>query len=303
MKKHLIEFFYFSRPERRGIVVVLALGALGWLLPDWVSPSRPLAAWTALELQWIKASQDTLGNAPMASRVTVVDTTPNPIKRFRIDPHQVDQDELVRWGVPLRLARTWVNYVAHGGRFFETNDLRKLYGMTDTLFAELAPWIILPDRTRASKKNPGGGQYENASSPIDINQADSATWTTLRGIGPVLARRIVRFRDRLGGFSSIDQVGETYGLPDSVFQAFRSVLVLQTPHWGRIPINSASIEQLAAHPYCNYRQARAIVAYRETHQGLASPEELWRIHGLDSSTVQRLLPYVSLSGPPLPSPD
>lgn len=301
MKKQLTDFFYFSRSERRGIVVLLALGSLGWMLPKWVSPSRPPAAWAALELQWIKVSQDTPGNVHVVSKGTAIDTTPT--KRFRIDPHQVNQEELVQWGIPLRLARTWVNYVAHGGHFFQTKDLRKLYGMTDTLFAELAPWIVLPDPTRGGQKNPREGQYEKASRLIDINRADSATWTTLRGIGPVLARRIVRFRDQLGGFSSVDQVGETYGLSDSVFQSFRSALVLQTPHWGRIAINSASIEQLAAHPYCSYRQARAIVAYRETHQRLATPEELWRIHALDSTTVHRLLPYVSLTGPSLPSPD
>lgn len=129
---------------------------------------------------------------------------------------------------------------------------------------------------------------------IRINQATPEEWARLRGIGEVLSRRIVRFRDKMGGFANIDQVGQTYGLADSVFQQIRPQLRLSRPH-RRWAVNELSAEELAEHPYISQRQAKALVSYREQSGSFRSLEAFQRLRVFSPEEHQRLAPYLDLS--------
>lgn len=96
---------------------------------------------------------------------------------------------------------------------------------------------------------------------VDINRSEEADWDALRGIGPYYARKILFFREKLGGFYSVDQVGETYGLPDSVFQSIRPFLD-PSPVYRKILVNEATEEEMNAHPYISFKQARWIASNR-----------------------------------------
>jgi competence protein ComEA len=96
---------------------------------------------------------------------------------------------------------------------------------------------------------------------VDINRASAEDWQRLYGIGPVLSDRIIRFRDKLGGFSTVEQVRETYGLPDSTFENIYDQLEL-SPIFRPLAVNRLGWEELSGHPYLDRRQAQAIVAYR-----------------------------------------
>ncbi|MBX2816014.1 MAG: helix-hairpin-helix domain-containing protein [Saprospiraceae bacterium] len=126
---------------------------------------------------------------------------------------------------------------------------------------------------------------------IDINQANAYRWQQLRGIGPYYSRKIMNFRTKLGGFSSIEQVGDTYGLPDSVFLAIRSQLVF-SPITQKIAINMSSSEDLAKHPYIRLKDARILVHYRKNHGAYTGINDLYSIQAFDSSFVKRLSPYL-----------
>ncbi|RMF31225.1 MAG: helix-hairpin-helix domain-containing protein, partial [Bacteroidetes bacterium] len=128
---------------------------------------------------------------------------------------------------------------------------------------------------------------------LDINRSSEEDWQRLRGIGPTYARRIVHFREKLGGFSSIEQVGETYNLPDSVFQKIRPHLQ-PSPIFRPLPLNRADFETLNAHPYIRYRQARFLVRYREQHGPIPNAAAFRKAaYGVFSeSEIERLLPYL-----------
>jgi competence protein ComEA len=127
---------------------------------------------------------------------------------------------------------------------------------------------------------------------IDINTADSTAWTTLPGIGPVLAARIIRFRNKLGGFYAISQVKETYGLPDSTFVKIQSSLQLNTVSLNNLDINLLDEQSLAKHPYIRYKLARLIVLYRNNNGPFRSTEELLGIPLVDDSIYRKLEPYI-----------
>ncbi|RYY08839.1 MAG: helix-hairpin-helix domain-containing protein, partial [Chitinophagaceae bacterium] len=132
--------------------------------------------------------------------------------------------------------------------------------------------------------------------PVSINSADSAAWVALPGIGATLAGRILRFRSRLGGFTSIDQVGETWGLPDSSFQKIRPYLIFSSAdRLRKVNLNSASLEELRAHPYIRWNLAKVIIEYRKRHGPFQSFADLRKIEILPDSVFQRVHPYLTIN--------
>lgn len=146
---------------------------------------------------------------------------------------------------------------------------------------------------QASKreKRPIATQVKSYSR-IDINAADSAAWKQFRGIGPVLASRIIKFRDKLGGFVAIEQVAETYGLPDSVYRAAVPYLYLEKAHQ-KLDLNQADLKTLVAHPYIEYPLALGIVRLREKTGKLEQEEQLFEKFPEWEAQIRKLLPYIS----------
>jgi len=134
---------------------------------------------------------------------------------------------------------------------------------------------------------------------IDINRADSAAWESLKGIGPVLAARIIRFRDKLGGFYAISQIRETYGLPDSTFNKIQPYLRLNAVSLKKLDLNSADEQTLAQHPYIRYKLARLIVLYRSNNGPFSQPADLLGIPLVDDSIYRKIEHYIKTEKPPI----
>lgn len=134
--------------------------------------------------------------------------------------------------------------------------------------------------------------YKPKYTTVDINSADTAAFIALPGIGSKLALRIVTFRDKLGGFYSIDQLSETYGLSDSVFQKIKQYLRFQSNSFKKININTATLDELKQHPYIRYNLARLIVAYRTEHGSFSSAGDLQKMSFMTDSIYHKLKPYL-----------
>jgi competence ComEA-like helix-hairpin-helix protein len=159
----------------------------------------------------------------------------------------------------------------------------------------LIPFVRIAD---TSKKPFQMKEYtkEKAKKPrfIEINTASQEEWESLKGIGPALAARILKFKEKLGGFISVEQVGETYGLPDSVFQQIRPHLTNQIPSVSLLNINELNEEALGKHPYIRYKTARAIIRYREQHGSFQSLSDLEKIEGITPEVREKMIPYLTL---------
>ena len=115
------------------------------------------------------------------------------------------------------------------------------------------------------------------------------------GIGSKLAQRIITFRDRLGGFYSIEQIKETYGLPDSTFQKIKPKLLLGNPAVKKININTASLDEMKTHPYLRYVLANAIVQYRTQHGNFSTVGDIKKIMAITDDIFNKVSPYLSLN--------
>jgi competence protein ComEA len=224
-------------------------------------------------------------------------------ENFPFDPNTATEQTLKQLGLSDAAVRNILKYRAKGGRFYAAKDINKIYGIDKKRASELEPYIqINPqneevaaedtpmDENRSStlKKN----KTTNWTPPtIDINESEADDWQKLKGIGPSYAQRIIRFREALGGFVTVDQVAQAYQLPDSTFQQIKPFLKA-SPIYRKLPINEADAASLKAHPYLNWKQARAIANYRLQHGDYQRAEDLKKVKLLPPELVERLEPYL-----------
>jgi len=210
------------------------------------------------------------------------------------NPNDLTKEEWVKIGLSERQAGSVLNYLKKGGRFKTKKDVLKIYGMNDKLYSQLLPYIDLPDSfSRNSftfeKKN------QKVVSKVDVNTADSVSLEKLRGIGSVLASRIVRYRERLGGFVSLEQLKEVYGLNDTLFRLIEPQVFLTSPPDIRfVKLNSDSFPTLSSHPYIGRKLAGMILNYRKQHERFNNTDELKNLPLLTDEIFRKLAPYLKV---------
>ena len=156
-----------------------------------------------------------------------------------------------------------------------------------------------PTFARNENKTKNLPSLENKSEPKekkpislrDLNAATIQELQVVRGIGPSFSKRIVKFRDLLGGFHSEEQLKEVYGLPEETVDELAKHFVVQSQPKA-ISINSDSAKVLAAHPYISYDLAWIIINYRKQNGDIRSSEDLRKIKALDEETFIKLKPYL-----------
>jgi DNA uptake protein ComE-like DNA-binding protein len=214
---------------------------------------------------------------------------------FTFDPNTASRDDLKSLGFSDRLSHRIMNYRTKGGKFKVKRDLRKLYGMDSILMARLYSYIDLPENVNSTgtKRNPVVSPVRSVR--FDLNLADTAQLIQLYGIGPKLSRRILTYRDRLGGFISQDQLTEVYGLDSVVINQLKKRTFIREDFRPRqINVNSADEKELRSLPYIKHHLAKSIAAYRFQHGDYASIEELGQIALMDASTFQKIKPYLTV---------
>jgi competence protein ComEA len=312
-------YFSFTKKERTGIMVMIFLIIILFLLPNFIpsnfsSPDEKTFASFKQELAKleIRTSTDSMGNR-MSYHATGKAADDNNKSLFYFDPNTINAAAWKNLGIKDRTILTIQRYISKGGRFRRADDLHKIYGIHEDEFSRLAPYVRIrnegaanaehkpyvreskhdksfPDSTRKSfsrKRDP--------TQAIDINAADTTSFIAFRGIGSKLAMRIVTFRDRLGGFYSVAQLAETYGLPDSVFQHIKPFLTVRLDAVNKIDINAADVNTLKKHPYIRWNLAKAIVAYRQQHGPFMNVADLERLNVLDAADLQKIVPYLKLA--------
>lgn len=215
---------------------------------------------------------------------------------FAFDPNTATVAELRQLGLSERLANNLLRYRDKGGRFRKPEDLQRLYGLAPADYERLRPFVQIAGGTDKKEALPAAPPLALPPPLLDVNVADAAAWERLRGIGPALSRRIIGFRDRLGGFSSLAQIAETYGLPDSTYRQLLPQLQW-SPVYRPLLINVYGVEELSRHPYLDKRSAAAIVHYRNQHGPFRQAGDVGNVLALDKATVDKLMPYISCASP------
>lgn len=229
--------------------------------------------------------------------------------RFKFDPNTVSAGELQNLGFKKYIAARIIKYRSSGGKFRYKEDLSKIYGIDTVLVKSLWNEISLPEKVgrvwemrdekmeRKEGVRQSGLNHMNVPCKpvlIDLNTADTTTLILLPGIGSKLAKRIVDFRERLGGFYSLEQLKEVYGLRPETIEVITPRLVPDLSPVRIFDVNKATFEELVKHPYVSRNLASAILNYRHQHGNYKSLEDLRKIAILDDVTFKKLINYIKL---------
>ncbi|MBR1513028.1 MAG: helix-hairpin-helix domain-containing protein [Bacteroidales bacterium] len=194
---------------------------------------------------------------------------------FPFNPNTLTEEEWQKMGLTDRQIRNIMNYQAKGGKFYSKSDLGKLYTISEEEFAQLEPFIVLPEVSRSTKTNPYTKKAENQSAEekskpekkpipiVDLNTVDSTTLVELPQIGGYTAARIIAFREKLGGFIDKEQLRDVKGMDAERFATIQPYINIGATELRKLDVNRADFKTLVNHPYLNYEQVKRIVNQRE----------------------------------------
>lgn len=313
-KQSIGEYFQFTRKDRIATLIIALVLLVTFFLPEMVE-KRFMAKETLTDTTWISALQKL--ETPKSAQAEdsrerdnkdynkyVYDRTADGYNNgegkelFSFDPNTISAEGWRKLGVREKTIGTIQKYLAKGGHFRKPEDLLKVYGMPPGKYEQLKSYIHIDVQAPhlPGLPRPDGKPMRSFSKEIkaiDINTGDSAAFEALPGIGSTLAMRIIRFREKLGGFHSLLQVKETFGLEDSTFQKIKGFLLLQDGgNTRKIDLNNATLNELGSHPYIRYKLANVIIQYRNQHGPFTSADDLKKIDPIDKITFEKIRPYL-----------
>jgi len=306
MQEHINAFFSFSRSERRGIFLLIGIlftCELGFYLiahlesPIYVPDAKTLAELRNFEDSMLKIdvnlSQENrfsyernASNAPFKKR---------SINYFPFDPNTLNEEGWQKLGFSEKQTRIILNYRNSGKQFRSVEDLERVFVIGKEGAQRLAPYAkfnALIEDSSKSKKYTAQNRYKPILKTIELNSADTLELTELRGIGPSWALRIVRYRDRLGGYITLNQLFDLRGMSDTLMDKIAPQLVIDTTLVMKLNVNEADVESLRNHPYIHSNLANSIVNYRLKHGPYKSVNALLQLRNLKEEDLIRLRPYI-----------
>lgn len=234
------------------------------------------------------------------------------------DPNKLTADDWEARGVPHFVAGRIVKYREAAGGFKTKTQVKKMYGLTDSVYQRLAPFIQLPDEAprrerpayTAGSPEPDGKfpPFASAGStpgkfphkprnlqPFDLNAADTTQLMQIRGIGAGRAKWVVKYRNQLGGYLREEQLNEIFVLRDAPdlrdsLKKYTFITPGFTPK--SVNVNTASFDELCLQPYIGKPRARLIVAYRQQHGPFKRVEDLEQIPILKAEDWEKMRPYL-----------
>lgn len=222
------------------------------------------------------------------------------IHMHMFDPNTADSSTLVHLGFKPWQAKNILKYRAKGGRYSKAEDIKRLYGMTDSMYQALRPYISIV-REQLDSVEQDTMKMDSLAKRVSINKdtilnlrtADTTELKMIRGIGSYRARQIVRYREQLGGFVRVEQVMEVTGMDQMVEDSVLRWFVLDSVVVEKIRVNHVSAQRLSKHPYLRFEQAKAIYELRRKKIRLNSVNDLESIDCIDEKTLEKISPYLN----------
>ena len=295
------DFFYYTKSERRA-VYALCIGIALLLVAIWMVPdtSKSLLAETpgvdSVALKSFEKEVQSKSYSKREKKRFVADEIPMSLTAF--DPNMADSIELSRLGLPVYVVRNILKYRQKGGRFKTPESFSRIYGLEPDLFERLKPYIRIAEPKVAEAKKVDtiavrkvvekkAFKYPEGTL-VDVNGADTTELKKIPGIGSGIAKAIVSYRSRLGGFYALEQLAEIEYMTPTLMKWFK----LEEPVVRPLKVNEAGLETLRSHPYLNFYQAKVIIEHRRKKGKLKSLSQLSLYEEFTEKDLERLSAYL-----------
>lgn len=300
MNKRKRIYFVMTAEQWLGVVVlvVLVVGTL-MVVKRFQPPKEDETVWvndsTKSQFADYQEKQDSIRKAQWRRQRDTI-----AIRMQVFDPNTADSSTLVHLGFKPWQAKNMVKYRAAGGRYRKPEDLKKLYGMTDSMFQALTPYIYIAREEVDSvavdslrKDSLPRWKEENKDTILNLRTADTVELKMIHGIGSYRARQIVRYREQLGGFVSVEQVLEAKGMENVDADSLLAHFWIDSVKIEPMNVNSVGVQRLSRHPYLRFEQAQAIYELRRKKIRLDSIQQLQQIECISAETLEKIAPYLN----------
>lgn len=215
------------------------------------------------------------------TKYTEQNNTNNP-KLFRFDPNSVSIDQMKQLGFSENLISELSTFRKNGGKFYKRKDFKNLNNVNDSTYNRYKYLIVF-------STNPLEGLK------FELNSVDTNDLMKLPGIGSVIAQRIIKYRNKLGGFYKINQLKEVYGLPEETYTKIKAYLTVDESKIKKININFAGFKTIISHPYFDKKTTVAILNFRKKNGFFTSIEQLEKENILNKEQFEKVKKYISVN--------
>jgi DNA uptake protein ComE-like DNA-binding protein len=303
MKNFIRDYFTFNRRERNGVFVLVGIISL---LVFYLSISSHFVEQEAVDDSAFKKEAEEFMLSLKAASPQQEEEQPEEVEgkvfqkrtmavRFNFDPNGLSDKDWRRLGLSEKQVRSIRNYEKKGGTFRRKEDLQKMYCIPEEQYRSLEPYISIPERKENEAVFVPEKSAVIAAKPVtilvELNAADSAQLTTLKGIGPFYAKTIIRYRNSIGGFHSKEQLLEVWKFDPEKYAAIENSIMVDATKIRKININTCEAAALK-NPYLNWNAANAIINYRKTHGRYKSVDEIRLTDLVDEETYRKIVPYL-----------
>ncbi|MGE5355504.1 MAG: helix-hairpin-helix domain-containing protein [Deltaproteobacteria bacterium] len=305
----------FNDKERKGvillIIILLVFIMISWM-KTWNFSSAKVEGLNQVEHKFIELSKLRINSQNNKyrnheyelnsySRSKYHEEQGKEIEVALFDPNSVTAEQLMKMGVSKKAANNWQKYLQKGGRFYRKEDIGKIFGITPNVYHLLLNYVVIDP---AAKKSITRDSFEIAKHIsksnetvkkkilIELNTSTDLELLELNGIGEKLSARIIKYRDKLGGFVKTEQLLEVYGLPPETFQSIKDQVFVDSRMLKKIKINLADAYILYSFPYIARREAYQIVNYRKQHGNFRNIDDLRKIKSLNDDFILKIEPYL-----------
>jgi len=305
MLERVKSYFRHYRSERRGVIVlaIILLLALAGVEVFRLVYEPEIEKIDVVILNEI-APQEAESELPSVNEVE--------IERFKFNPNTLSDSGYAALGFSEKEIKTLRNYQAAGASFEIKRDFSKLFFIDEKEYSELEAYIDLPEvrpeKTYAHTftqrdESPKVKWSDTAQTDLyrfkeftcDLNTADTNELKRLNGIGSFYARKIIEYREELGGYHSLSQLLELWEMTPEKIDKFASQVKLDPSEIRQINVNTASAHELSQHPYFSFGEANKIVLKREERGTFADSKSFCSSGLLDADLCRKLVPYLNFS--------
>ncbi len=284
-------FFKFSRQQRTGVFLLFIVIIVLQLICFYVdfgsfSPTSPeKEKWLSLQSKIDSLKQEKLDYVPK-----IYPFNPNFItdyKGYKLGMSVAEIDRLLAF----RKQNKYVN---------SPQEFQAVTKVSDSLLKVISPYFKFPDWVMNKKEFKEYKKYPNSAFAkkekiviIDINQATQEDLIKVYGIGEAISIRILKFKESLGGFVSMEQMNDIWGLSPEVIEKLNAHFKVSVlPNVKKIDINNAPIKELSLFPYFKYPISKNIVTFRSMNGDIKNNEDLTKIKGLSIEKAKIIALYL-----------
>jgi DNA uptake protein ComE-like DNA-binding protein len=319
MKDRIKDYFAFNKKEQRGLIILLVLMLLSISVNIFLPEMMPEKEFDITPFQKevteflaSAAKRDSLEKLKPQRFTGDLKKDAKPLLEafrtspFYFDPNDVSEEKWMEMGMKESLARNIIRYREKGGTFRDKEGFSKIYGMDDSMFTILSPYMRFPQPVKESStysykyndKNDSTFQgktypkYKPDTILLELNSTDSALLLSCRGIGPSFAGKIIKYRDQLGGYVTTKQLLEVKGMDTLRFNQFKNQVMVNPGLVKKIDLNQATFKEMLRHPYFEYYLVKAVFNYKDEIKAFDSIGQLRSIPVMYGELYEKIAPYL-----------